>query len=919
MLVNKSEIEGSTNSSVEYQESTDSLSDTDEPDDYDNLSDTNIESYECDDEDDDASVDLENSQEHRQDMQNDKFTSDNHSNDDSRHTSFVSGITTCIHTPLNGENCTSVEHLSQPSQVQKFKSPICSSLFLDGEAVLYFPQPGQKVGLLSKHLQSLLVWKVSKGSPRVIRNALRSVQFKLIKTGKNWIGYWGKHLPSEKYKDVEPWQKINHFPMSFEIGRKDRMYMNNMEMRERFGHSGLDFTPETFILPRSRRILKRGFSKYPLWILKPPASARGNGIRVINKWSEIPKKRDLICSQYISNPFLVYQRKFDLRLYVVVTSFDPLRIYLYKDGIVRFASEPYQHNFTTKNIRNRFVHLTNYSINKVRSTENSTAVFNSSPEAESSNQHKDKKFDLSDNKWTLSTLQEYMTLHGYNFPPVMDKIRSLLIKTIMSAHTQNTGGVRLYVNNRRSCYEMFGFDVLFDTDLKPWLMEVNISPSMKASCDLDFELKSKVAVDLFNLVGIRIKDLEMAKAAQSSKTAFKWKRPFLTTLERNKQRSVMANECLDILQKLTSDDLKILKETEDENARKGGFERLYPSTKYLGHSKFFSSFNYYDRLLYHWTNAESDDLKRISKLKNASMLPISLWSARSLNTSKLKPNQRHEVLVQKTESSSICKTVRNQKHDVHQRKSSTVKTRGDIIEQRLEKVRLGLERAQNDLDQQNNSVDQKRLLSCSSMTCDYFCNKPQFDTESRNSYAAGTATLLSSSAGIASSRLSTGSTSYVHSPVLLTTSEKFSVHHRSLPAHKNLPSQSRRAAGSSLGAPQHQQRKRLLTILQLSDSPVETNTLSFKNTQSMPELLNNLQHIIASNRNQSIRNQLSHCSISVEMDTLKNMWKPGMYQPVTNFQPKLDTALLVKKPPRIQRSISSKLNPNNPLNKNLSY
>ncbi|OAJ37912.1 hypothetical protein BDEG_21882 [Batrachochytrium dendrobatidis JEL423] len=849
MLVNKSEIEGSTNSSVEYQESTDSLSDTDEPDDYDNLSDTNIESYECDDEDDDASVDLENSQEHRQDMQNDKFTSDNHSNDDSRHTSFVSGITTCIHTPLNGENCTSVEHLSQPSQVQKFKSPICSSLFLDGEAVLYFPQPGQKVGLLSKHLQSLLVWKVSKGSPRVIRNALRSVQFKLIKTGKNWIGYWGKHLPSEKYKDVEPWQKINHFPMSFEIGRKDRMYMNNMEMRERFGHSGLDFTPETFILPRSRRILKRGFSKYPLWILKPPASARGNGIRVINKWSEIPKKRDLICSQYISNPFLVYQRKFDLRLYVVVTSFDPLRIYLYKDGIVRFASEPYQHNFTTKNIRNRFVHLTNYSINKVRSTENSTAVFNSSPEAESSNQHKDKKFDLSDNKWTLSTLQEYMTLHGYNFPPVMDKIRSLLIKTIMSAHTQNTGGVRLYVNN----------------------------------------------------------------------SAFKWKRPFLTTLERNKQRSVMANECLDILQKLTSDDLKILKETEDENARKGGFERLYPSTKYLGHSKFFSSFNYYDRLLYHWTNAESDDLKRISKLKNASMLPISLWSARSLNTSKLKPNQRHEVLVQKTESSSICKTVRNQKHDVHQRKSSTVKTRGDIIEQRLEKVRLGLERAQNDLDQQNNSVDQKRLLSCSSMTCDYFCNKPQFDTESRNSYAAGTATLLSSSAGIASSRLSTGSTSYVHSPVLLTTSEKFSVHHRSLPAHKNLPSQSRRAAGSSLGAPQHQQRKRLLTILQLSDSPVETNTLSFKNTQSMPELLNNLQHIIASNRNQSIRNQLSHCSISVEMDTLKNMWKPGMYQPVTNFQPKLDTALLVKKPPRIQRSISSKLNPNNPLNKNLSY
>jgi hypothetical protein len=46
---------------------------------------------------------------------------------------------------------------------------------------------------------------------------------------------------------------------------------------------------------------------------------------------------------------------------VVVTSFDPLRIYLYKEGLARFCSEKYN---LEKPLKNKFMHLTNYSINK---------------------------------------------------------------------------------------------------------------------------------------------------------------------------------------------------------------------------------------------------------------------------------------------------------------------------------------------------------------------------------------------------------------------------------------------------------------------------------------------------------------------------------------------------------------------------
>lgn len=59
---------------------------------------------------------------------------------------------------------------------------------------------------------------------------------------------------------------------------------------------------------------------------------------MINRWSQLPKRMSLVVQEYISNPYLINGSKFDLRLYVLVTSFDPLRIYLYPDGLVRFAS-----------------------------------------------------------------------------------------------------------------------------------------------------------------------------------------------------------------------------------------------------------------------------------------------------------------------------------------------------------------------------------------------------------------------------------------------------------------------------------------------------------------------------------------------------------------------------------------------------
>lgn len=85
-----------------------------------------------------------------------------------------------------------------------------------------------------------------------------------------------------------------------------------------------------------------------------------------SKLSEIPQKNskhNYVVSEYISNPLLLNGYKFDMRIYVAITGVDPLRIYLYDEGLVRFATCKYGAG-SSSGKQAKFMHLTNYSINK---------------------------------------------------------------------------------------------------------------------------------------------------------------------------------------------------------------------------------------------------------------------------------------------------------------------------------------------------------------------------------------------------------------------------------------------------------------------------------------------------------------------------------------------------------------------------
>ena len=91
---------------------------------------------------------------------------------------------------------------------------------------------------------------------------------------------------------------------------------------------------------------------------------------------------------------------------------------------------------------------------------------------------------------------------GIDYGQVKGRIKDVIIKTLISVEPHVVNAMSRSTRHRNLCFEVYGFDILLDSKLKPWLLEVNISPSLSSSSPLDKKIKTMLICDTLNLTGV---------------------------------------------------------------------------------------------------------------------------------------------------------------------------------------------------------------------------------------------------------------------------------------------------------------------------------------------------------------------------------------------------------------------------------
>ena len=235
--------------------------------------------------------------------------------------------------------------------------------------------------------------------------------------------------------------------------------------------------PRQWALPKQAALLKEDFetataaakasgATKPIYIIKPDHGCQGAGIELsTDPCKTSPYAREAVVQEYIANPMLLGGLKFDLRLYVLVTSVGgdadggPLRAFLCREGMARFAVQA----FDGAKLGNVHAHLTNYSLNKKASG------FRATDEADGGD----------GSKRTASAVFAALAASGQiaDVEALWQRIGELVARSLSVVQPVLASTRRNWPDN--PCFQVLGIDVLLDDSGAPWLLEMNDHPSLR--------------------------------------------------------------------------------------------------------------------------------------------------------------------------------------------------------------------------------------------------------------------------------------------------------------------------------------------------------------------------------------------------------------------------------------------------------
>jgi len=326
-----------------------------------------------------------------------------------------------------------------------------------------------------------------RGSYRVVQVALEQIGWKDVASdGKDASVVWLEH--SDSSEGLAPIQTVSRIEAFLHLCRKAPLAKCLSPWMEELPDA-FSFFPETWVLPRDAADLETAMTRAKAtYIAKPSTGTQGQGIILARRWSDLSDvmKRskpvgeasatsEYVVQRYISRPLLLDGLKFDMRIYAIVTSVVPLRAYLFKEGLARFCTVPYQPP-KDGNLQEACMHLTNFAVNKKSKEFKAT---------EGLEQHDEgSKRSVSSVFWQLERS------HGTTADEMWHRIAEVTANTLMAIRP---GLVEYYAQGQQihrpqnrpklhpsapKGFQIIGLDVLLDSQLQPKLLELNANSSL---------------------------------------------------------------------------------------------------------------------------------------------------------------------------------------------------------------------------------------------------------------------------------------------------------------------------------------------------------------------------------------------------------------------------------------------------------
>ncbi|XP_038637391.1 tubulin polyglutamylase TTLL11 isoform X1 [Scyliorhinus canicula] len=369
----------------------------------------------------------------------------------------------------------------------------------------------------------------AKTSAEALKMCIQQLKWKEFPTGRRLLCdiYW--HGVSFHDGEVSCSGQVNKYPGMTELVRKINFSRAVRTMQELFPEE-YKFYPRSWILPEEYqnfadqvRVSKENDSSWkPTFIVKPDGGSQGDGIYLIKDSSDVRmlanlRSKPVVVQEYISKPLLIDKLKFDIRLYVLLKSLDPLEIYIAKDGLSRFCTEPYQEP-NSKNFHRVFMHLTNYSLN----VHSGNFIHSDSVNTGS--------------KRTFSSIVAKLSMRGCDVKKMWSDIITLVIRAIIALVPELKVYHQTYIPPGKpgpTCFQILGFDILLMKNMKPVLLEVNANPSMRieheqeispglfeyVASPVDEEIKVAIIRDTLRLVDPALKKNQLQQSISAEYSA----------------------------------------------------------------------------------------------------------------------------------------------------------------------------------------------------------------------------------------------------------------------------------------------------------------------------------------------------------------------------------------------------------------